>query len=297
MSHITYDTTSVGSAAVRDSIVVALSRLSLHEDRGLTARLQDRLDRFPEGPSVIVHDLSRLEDDRVLDYWSASPWNVSFVFLVRTANDRRRLGDPEIAMRLGDERFFLCDMSSLSSGSARRREAFLTSYFRALIDRIAPDRVRSAKFSPMDRTLWLEFGDGLERCVAWADLAFAKRLDFEPVSASAASGGQAVMLLGADGRAIDVDAGALRAAVDPDRREGTLASDNAQRSAVGRRLRALRDERGLSQDVLAARSGIPQESLSRLENGKRDPRLDTLRKLAAGLGMDLAGVLAHLNED
>ena len=34
-------------------------------------------------------------------------------------------------------------------------------FFRGFIERLQPDRVRTARFSAIDGILWLEFGDGL----------------------------------------------------------------------------------------------------------------------------------------
>jgi transcriptional regulator with XRE-family HTH domain len=43
----------------------------------------------------------------------------------------------------------------------------------------------------------------------------------------------------------------------------------------------------MSQSELALRSGIPQNYISLIENGKKDPTLSTLQKLADGLGKRL----------
>ena len=46
-----------------------------------------------------------------------------------------------------------------------------------------------------------------------------------------------------------------------------------------------RKKSGLTQKELAARTGIAQADISRLENGNANPSLRTLRRLAAGMGM------------
>lgn len=51
------------------------------------------------------------------------------------------------------------------------------------------------------------------------------------------------------------------------------------------RLRDLRHERGLSQDDLSRRTGIHTTAIGRLENGRREPRLTTILRLADGLGV------------
>ena len=59
--------------------------------------------------------------------------------------------------------------------------------------------------------------------------------------------------------------------------EGKLLGD------VGQRIRACRVAQGLTLDEFARLSGISAPALSRIETGKRDPRLTTLARIAAGL--------------
>ncbi|MBZ5740864.1 XRE family transcriptional regulator [Nocardioides mangrovi] len=59
-------------------------------------------------------------------------------------------------------------------------------------------------------------------------------------------------------------------------------------AAVGARVRALRQERGLSLSALAAAAGIGKGSLSELETGRRNPTLDTLYAVAGPLRVPLA---------
>lgn len=50
------------------------------------------------------------------------------------------------------------------------------------------------------------------------------------------------------------------------------------------RVRDVRKELGLSQRELAARSGVPQETISRIESGKRNVNIQTLISLASAMG-------------
>jgi transcriptional regulator with XRE-family HTH domain len=52
-----------------------------------------------------------------------------------------------------------------------------------------------------------------------------------------------------------------------------------------------RQERGLSQEELAARADIHRTQISLIEGGKRMPRLDTLVKLAGALGVEPGDLL------
>ena len=61
---------------------------------------------------------------------------------------------------------------------------------------------------------------------------------------------------------------------------------------VGERLRAARQERGLSVGALAETAGIGKGSLSEVENGVRNPTLSTLYALAGALELPLSSLLA-----
>jgi len=56
---------------------------------------------------------------------------------------------------------------------------------------------------------------------------------------------------------------------------------------VGQRIRALRLERGLSQELLALKAGVNRGYTGAIENGKKRPSLDTLQKLACALDVEL----------
>jgi transcriptional regulator with XRE-family HTH domain len=57
------------------------------------------------------------------------------------------------------------------------------------------------------------------------------------------------------------------------------------RTLVGRNFARLRQEKGLTQEELEARSGISQQYISSLERGKRNPTVITLYLLAQALGV------------
>lgn len=60
-----------------------------------------------------------------------------------------------------------------------------------------------------------------------------------------------------------------------------------------KRLRTLRLRRALSQRDLAARAGVSQVTIVRLERGEAEPRPSTVRKLAAALGVDPAELVGE----
>lgn len=58
------------------------------------------------------------------------------------------------------------------------------------------------------------------------------------------------------------------------------------RRLVGRNLARLRQERGLTQEQVAERSGFSQQYLSGLERGRRNPTIVTLYELAKAINAD-----------
>lgn len=57
------------------------------------------------------------------------------------------------------------------------------------------------------------------------------------------------------------------------------------RELVGRNFARLRRQKGLTQEQVAEMSGISQQYLSGLENGRRNPTVITLHDLAKALGV------------
>jgi transcriptional regulator with XRE-family HTH domain len=55
--------------------------------------------------------------------------------------------------------------------------------------------------------------------------------------------------------------------------------------ALGKNLRAARRRLGLTQEEVAERSGVQAGEISRIETGKRDPKVSTLERLAKAVEM------------
>ena len=70
-------------------------------------------------------------------------------------------------------------------------------------------------------------------------------------------------------------------------------ADEGRADRIGGRIRELRTQRGLSVTQLAARSGMKRPNLSRIENGKHVPTLETLERVADALDAPVAQLLAR----
>jgi transcriptional regulator with XRE-family HTH domain len=64
---------------------------------------------------------------------------------------------------------------------------------------------------------------------------------------------------------------------------------------VGRRISSLRIAKGMPQVVLAELSGIERSNLSKIENGRQEPGLRTLYRIALALNVSMAQLLEGVN--
>ena len=67
-------------------------------------------------------------------------------------------------------------------------------------------------------------------------------------------------------------------------------------SAVGKTVRALRKEKGLSQDVLSGVAGIARTHLTMIENGSKQANFETLWRIATALGMRQSELVAQIEK-
>jgi transcriptional regulator with XRE-family HTH domain len=66
--------------------------------------------------------------------------------------------------------------------------------------------------------------------------------------------------------------------------------------AFGQRLRELRAECGVSQDILALTTDIHPTAIGRFERGDREPRLRSILRLAEGLGVQPGRLVDDLGD-
>jgi transcriptional regulator with XRE-family HTH domain len=64
-----------------------------------------------------------------------------------------------------------------------------------------------------------------------------------------------------------------------------------RKQGLGLRVQKLRTVRRLSQEALAKRAGISRGYVARLEIGRHDPTVTTVRKLAKALGVPVMALL------
>ena len=67
--------------------------------------------------------------------------------------------------------------------------------------------------------------------------------------------------------------------------------------AVGQAIRALRKEKGISQDVLSGFAGIARTHLTMIENGTKQANFETLWKIALALDIRPSELVAKIEQE
>ena len=67
--------------------------------------------------------------------------------------------------------------------------------------------------------------------------------------------------------------------------------------AVGKAIRDLRKEKGISQDVLSGFAGIARTHLTMIENGTKQANFETLWKIALALDIRPSELIARIEEE
>ncbi|MBN8236417.1 helix-turn-helix transcriptional regulator [Halobacillus kuroshimensis] len=72
--------------------------------------------------------------------------------------------------------------------------------------------------------------------------------------------------------------------------------DKEVRAAVGKQIKALRLEKGLSQEEFAFQVGIDRTYVSFIERGVRSPRIPVIYRIAYVLGVSPGELLVEINK-
>jgi Zn-dependent peptidase ImmA (M78 family)/transcriptional regulator with XRE-family HTH domain len=133
--------------------------------------------------------------------------------------------------------------------------------------------------------LSVRFANGDTVCVALDKLGLAEATAF---SVDRDDTTKVVVELGS--QLLEVDWTRLRAASDPAFAKELRSRDSDEARRVGRRLKALREDRLLRQDAVAEQVGMTPPQLSKIERGQSDLRMSTVGALLRVMHADFADI-------
>ena len=243
---------------------------------------------------IVMADLSRVAEGfaRVpREVWRSCVRrrNTLLVAFLRGRSDVRWADAIDDILRASAGRLRICSARNPLS-------AHLKQHLAEVLDSNDPEALVDVRFSEAERSVWLEFADGLKRVLAWPTLSVALELEkrrpaLRPETMHIGDHPETLELLDVRGRPFQIDSAAIRALLDTKFAKNVYAASEAATATLGDRLRARREAAGLTQTQIAARSGLTQEMISNLERGKHQPRFETLERYAKGLGLSVAALL------
>ena len=83
----------------------------------------------------------------------------------------------------------------------------------------------------------------------------------------------------------------------PEKKPDAAHSSVALEAVIGRRVRELRVELGLTTALLGEQSGLSKAMVSKIENARTSPSLNTLERLATALAVPLTSLFRGLDEE
>jgi DNA-binding XRE family transcriptional regulator len=164
----------------------------------------------------------------------------------------------------------------------------------AALAALDPEALVEVRYAPArEDGLWVEFGDGTSGYVDWAGMGVRDVAgSFVRESATVGVRGKAIELATKEGELFEIDSLSVRSILDRDLAREISLQAGASDEAVGQRVRAARRFAGLTQVQLGGRAELDQAVISRLERGRHQPRVDTLKRVADALDMSLVDLLA-----
>ena len=214
---------------------------------------------------------------------SANPYIVAFV---RNKQDEKHAAMVDDIVHASQNRLIVCAIKKPT------RKPLQDCIGRALAG-IDPHSVVDARFAQDTNSLWLEFGDGKKTIIDWSELDLDNaKPSLIPESTTVSEDLDSIQVLRRDGSVFDIDSTAVRALVDRSlaNRLQNAAADVAEN--LGLRLRDIRKGLGYTQAELAKKSGLEQALISKMEQGRHQPRFTTLSKYARGLKLSVAELLS-----
>jgi len=201
---------------------------------------------------------------------------------------------------------FLVDPGDVEKLSALPRDSILcqrdasaspdiTAFLHRRLDPDAGKRLAKVNFLDDRRAFVVEMDNGKVYLLPVSDLPGAEET---PVTRWAiARERRSFTLTQASGNRVEVPWDAVLYHCDPEypyyKGRADLGGNDERAEKIGERVRVLRESEALSVTDLAERVGMQRSNLSRLEHGRHLPSLETLERIAEGLGVPVARLVAQ----
>jgi DNA-binding XRE family transcriptional regulator len=259
-----------------------------------------------DSPALLFANLSRISEAVTPELsmrWLATCrsrllWVVAFVEGRPNSDDTVRI---EGILRSLDGRLSL--LSEPRFTPLRRRWEGGEAQVRAVLDLLRPDSILEVRTLPDPLRYLLRFGDGRAATLSPEQLGVGSAgAELQFATASPGPGGRSLRIgsrRGPGGKGLVLEAEVVQELLTTEEDTADLLTPEPVNVSmpIGPRIRLARRDQGLSQAELGERIGMAQAAVSNLERGVHSPRMDTLRRVAQGLGLSVPALLAFQVEE
>ncbi len=211
------------------------------------------------------------------------------------SRDHRIAAKAATSLKL-DNVVYVSEMKNWEQMTVRRSFDQLVGTLRALLDPAASRTLEAVRYQPKENTFFVAFRNGktYELPRKPVEVDDGSPLVGEP---GIIHGGSAFEIRQQSGNTYQVPWDLVLYHQEPSYpyhkgKADQRGTETHRAERIGARVRQEREGRGWSLAELARRTGIQPPNLSRLENGKHVPSLDTLQRVADALGVRVADLVA-----
>lgn len=248
------------------------------------------------GHSIIFSDFSQLV--RQIKKIGEDSWpyivqrnNAYFFTFIRNHKDEKMASHIDDLVKLSYNKLSVCDAPIIGK-SKKLSGAFEKELQRVLNTFLHPNAIKYAHLHKQRKSFIIEFNDGLFGEVTFHDLDISDEIDQLMLDTLRINEfGNAIEIFNHSGEIFDIDGEVLRYFLSDKTKEEIKEYSFESAHHIGELVKAVRKSQKLTQIELSKVTGIDQSIVSKIENGKHLPRIDTIERIAKGFDLSVTNFL------
>jgi DNA-binding XRE family transcriptional regulator len=291
------DLTGIKEKKLRESVKSVLQKENVlfDERKDFWSQIKDD-QKSDSGHSIIFSDFSQLV--RQIKKIGEDSWpyivqsnNAYFFTFIRNHKDEKMASYIDDLVKLSYNKLSVCNAPIIGK-SKKLSGAFEKELQRVLITFLHPNAIKYAHVHKQRKSFIIEFNDGLFGEVTFRDLELSDEIDQLMLDTLRINEfGNAIELFNHSGETFDIDGDVLRYFLSDKTKQQIKEYSLESAHHLGELVKAVRKSQKLTQNELSKVTGIDQAIVSKIENGKHLPRIDTIERIANGFGLSVTKFL------
>jgi DNA-binding XRE family transcriptional regulator len=214
-----------------------------------------------------------------------------FISIIRNKRDERVAVLIDNLLKISDNRLTVIKATHHFSKS-KDRTVFLDEFNKIIERNFTPNALKKVAFNKVKESFIVEFNDDVYGEITLKELGIQdlkEQLLLE--SAQISEHGNALEIFTQEGEIFDIDALVLKSMLSKESKDEIDKETKLTAQNVGARIKSVRKKLKITQKELAKATDIDQAIISKIETGKHLPRVDTIERIANGLGVTMSQLL------